>query len=216
MSSAKICAATSILATGFLLSNGSFAAETLDITHFVEANRDPAGSFVLERDRTKCSLSPDGKGICTGKSNAWRFDLPIESGDVLEKIYFASKDLLFLAYVVADDEASSAALAAFKTQGRTPVWHNKIRALSIDSPVIVRESIIVGGAFHVSATSTVDGARIWSHDWVYDRSGRTSPQLRMIGGQRVKLVLSNPAIGAPGSAVCFDVESGAVAGSCRK
>ena len=149
-----------------------------------------------------CTLRAYGRGSC-GK---WRFQVPIDDGDIESVSYLALPSALLLEYDVTDHESSWAKLVRIEKGKGRPQWTFHVPTLNTAPPLLRDDSIYVAGLGYTARIDAWNGWSTWAIDRAYDGKGFERVTFA-VEPQRV--VVTRHHSSQPRTMVeCFDRETG--------
>lgn len=174
----------------------------------VQANSDTsAKTFRFDIDEARCIVTHDGRGTCNKNGRSWSYRLPTGSGEI-QALYAASDLNAVLVYSVGSDESGWAVAVGLDWGKKEPKWVHHIRGLNLDAPVLSNGMIVIAASEYVASISALEGSILWRHEWQYDGSGRTIPQLHVKKG-KVIFSMVNAGDRNDTKKTCFVLQTGA-------
>jgi len=189
----------------------SAQAQPMRLATPVGSDPSAAASFAFQATPWECTVTSDGKGMCTKPGARWRFRLPTDDGRI-DRLFFSAGDPIGFAYELTDEESSWASVVGFRPGNRRPAWRTPVPGLNMATPLLKDGVMIVAALAFVASIDRQSGEILWQHEQVYDSSGRTVIETAIVG-ETVVVAASNISRESDRIVACYSLSTGAFA-SC--
>jgi hypothetical protein len=189
------------------------SAQAQPMSRATPVGSDPstAESFTFHAAPWECTVTSDGKGVCTKPGSKWRFRLPTDDG-VIDRLYLSAADPIVFVYGLTDEDSDWASIVGFLPGNRRPAWRTPIPGLNMATPLLKDDSLIVASLAFVASIDRRSGEILWRHEQVYDDSGRTRIETAIVG-ETVVMTTSDVSHKNDRIVACYSLSTGAFA-SC--
>jgi hypothetical protein len=188
---------------------------------FREAKRVSAGSsdsFEFELGSFTYKIAWNGAGRRIKGDSTRRFNLRLDGGDFLERVYYAlHRENVILLCEVTDGESSAGFVARLEQPSMRARWRRHIPAFNLGPGLIEEEHVYLTGIGFVARLDLREGEYVWKHEDLYRKGdgGFNSFETPTVEGDAV-LFKEKPARDAPARTLRVHQRTGKILGGIEK
>jgi outer membrane protein assembly factor BamB len=124
--------------------------------------------FDFELNGFSYHIAANGNGRRTGGDKTRRFNLQLDRGDHIERIYFSDYDgNLLLACGVTDGESGAGIIVRLEQPSMRSLWRQRVPTFNIGEPLRDGRRLYVTGIGFVGALELKTGEYVWQHEKLY-------------------------------------------------
>jgi hypothetical protein len=191
------------------------AAQPKPPAAFQEARRTGAVTsavFEFELSGFAYRIAANGNGRRMKQRQTRRFNLKLDGGDYIERIYAAAYEGdLLLVCGVANGETGAGFVVRLEQPSMRALWKQRIAAFNVGVPLRDGQRLYVTGIGLIGALKLHTGEYEWRHAGLYKRSGGSfvAFELPEVNGDEV-LFRENPVYNMPGKSIRVNRKTGKI------
>jgi len=115
-----------------------------------------------------CSVSKLGASVCRSEGSALQFQLPLDDGDEINRLYTVGFDGdLLLIYEFGNVEARAGSVVRLDSRNGAVMWQAWIPGFNVGVPLLTNGSLFVTAIGFVGRIKCGPGRYSWQHDNLY-------------------------------------------------